>query len=256
MHKMMVRLVATLTLAFSLCVSNQAFADEGQIEMYRMYNPNSGEHFYTASTQERDALALRWWTYEGVGWIAPEESEEPVYRLYNRFAGDHHYTTSATERDVLEAVGWTFEGIGWYSDDYQTLPLLRQYNPYATTGTHNYTTSQIENDVLVQRGWHAEGIAWYAVAEGRPAYPGEVPTPPEPEPEPDPTPDPPSGGGSDSGDQQGTIYYWSNTGSVWHNHRCRTVARYASTMRSGSYSDMVAAGVAGRRQCQNCAQMD
>ena len=33
-----------------------AYADEGSQEMYRMYNPNSGEHFYTANSYERDNL--------------------------------------------------------------------------------------------------------------------------------------------------------------------------------------------------------
>jgi hypothetical protein len=81
--------------------------------MQRLYNPNSGEHFYTASEFERDALVATGWSYEGVGWTAPSEGE-PVFRLYNAFAGDHHYTTSAGERDALVAVGWNYEGEGWY----------------------------------------------------------------------------------------------------------------------------------------------
>lgn len=66
-----------------------------------------------------------------------------------------------------------------------------------------------------------------------------------------------NGGGSGSTDPNGsTIYYWSTTGEVYHNHRCRSVASHEKTMHSGSYADMVAAGVAGRRQCQNCMAMD
>ncbi len=81
--------------------------------MYRLYNPNSGEHFYTGNTHERDEVAASGWTYEGVSWVAPVTSTTPVYRLYS--GTDHHYTTSAHERDRVVAAGWTYEGIGWYS---------------------------------------------------------------------------------------------------------------------------------------------
>ena len=133
-------------------------------EMYRLYNPYSGEHFYTASTVERDHLSSIGWSYEGVGWVAPESSDAPVFRLYNPYAGDHHYTTSAEERDMLLSVGWSDEGVGWYSAGEGGVALLRQYNPYAVAGTHNYTTSQEENDNLVSLGWVAEGVGWYGLA--------------------------------------------------------------------------------------------
>ena len=51
--------------------------------MYRLYNPYSGEHFYTASADEMGHLASIGWSYEGVGWVAPKQSNTPVYRLYN-----------------------------------------------------------------------------------------------------------------------------------------------------------------------------
>ena len=131
--------------------------------MHRLYNPNSGEHFYTASEVERDHLVCVGWNYEGAGWTAPTQSNTPVYRLYNANAGDHHYTTSVVERDYLVSVGWNDEGIGWYSDDSQRVPLFRQYNPNAIAGSHNYTTSKEETDMLIGIGWHDEGIGWYGV---------------------------------------------------------------------------------------------
>ncbi|MFB8538758.1 C39 family peptidase [Enterococcus thailandicus] len=39
--------------------------------MYRLFNPYSGEHFYTRDTGERDKLRKIGWNYEGVGWQAP-----------------------------------------------------------------------------------------------------------------------------------------------------------------------------------------
>ena len=130
--------------------------------MYRLYNPNSGEHFYTANETERDTLSGLGWKYEGVAWNAPDSSDTPVYRLYNPNAGDHHYTTSEKEKDNLVSLGWKDEGIGWYSTGSDGQALLRLYNPNATgAGAHHYTTSETEKDNLVSLGWKYEGIAWY-----------------------------------------------------------------------------------------------
>ena len=131
--------------------------------MYRLYNPNSGEHFYTSNIYERNNLISLGWNDEGIGWVAPASSNTPVYRLYNSIGGEHHYTTSVAERDSLIAAGWTYESIGWYSDDNQTVPLYRQYNPNEFANNHNYTTSLDENNWLVSLGWQAEGIGWYGV---------------------------------------------------------------------------------------------
>ena len=133
--------------------------------MHRLYNSYTGEHFYTASAEERADLIAVGWTDEGLGWVAPATGD-PVHRLYNPYVagGDHHYTLSAEERDSLVAAGWRYEGVGWMSAPADTgVPLYRQYNPYATTGTHNYTVSKAENDRLVSLGWREEGVGWYGV---------------------------------------------------------------------------------------------
>ena len=132
--------------------------------MYRLYNPNSGEHFYTASVTERDHLDQIGWDDEGIAWYAPTETGDPVYRLYNPYAGDHHYTMDRAEADNLVSVGWNDEGIGWYSDG-KEVPVYRLYNPNAVTGTHHYTTSVEERDFLDEIGWNYEGIGWYGIAQ-------------------------------------------------------------------------------------------
>ncbi|MDE5758903.1 MAG: hypothetical protein K2H85_09880 [Allobaculum sp.] len=139
--------------------------------MNRLYNPNSGEHFYTRDTHERDVLVSLGWQAEGVGWVAPKASEgtAPVYRLYNANAGDHHYTKDANEKDTLVKIGWSFEGVGWYSAadpkvGNRTIEVFREYNPNAKeAGAHNYTISENENATLVSLGWTDEGIAWNAL---------------------------------------------------------------------------------------------
>ena len=134
----------------------------GRQPMYRLYNPNSGEHFYTASVHERDATAAAGWSYEGIGWVAPTAGS-PVYRLYNAYAGDHHYTISAGERDALVGAGWSYEGIGWRSAGLAGKPIWREYNPNAVAGAHNFTSDRGEHLALINLGWRGEGIAWYGL---------------------------------------------------------------------------------------------
>lgn len=134
--------------------------------MYRLYNPNSGEHFYTASAGERDVDRSYGWRYEGYGWYSPVNSSVPVYRLYNPNAGDHHYTTNAYEKDYLVSLGWRYEGIGWYSSSSDKVPVYRAYNPNAVSGAHHFTTSFGEYQALGGYGWNLEGIAWYAEKAG------------------------------------------------------------------------------------------
>lgn len=55
------------------------------IPMYRLFNPNSGEHFYTRNTGERDDLRKIGWNYEGIGWYSYKGANGiPVSRLYNK----------------------------------------------------------------------------------------------------------------------------------------------------------------------------
>ncbi len=143
-------------------------AAASSIPMYRLYNPNSGEHFYTKTVSERDHLRSVGWRYEGIGWQAPTNGN-PVYRLYNPNAGDHHYTLLASERDHLKKVGWRDEGISWYSPN-SGIPLYRLYNPNAKAGSHHYTPITSDRDNFIKAGWRYEGIAWYAVGNGEQSH--------------------------------------------------------------------------------------
>ena len=147
-------------------LGSTTFTVEGKkaLSMYRLYNPNSGEHFYTSNQSERNHLVSVGWNYEGVGWDAPLTGK-PIYRLYNKNAGDHHYTGSEEERDGLVAKGWKYEGIAWYTAPSASgKPQYRLYNPNCTgAGAHHYTGSTKERDDLVVFGWKYEGIAWYGM---------------------------------------------------------------------------------------------
>lgn len=91
-------------------------AEKTAVSMYRVYNPNSGEHFFTSAKAERDHLISLGWKDEGIGWYSDEAKGTPVYRAYNpnEKANNHHYTANAAEDKYLIRIGWHDEGIAWY----------------------------------------------------------------------------------------------------------------------------------------------
>ncbi|MCB6916205.1 hypothetical protein LIZ91_06355 [Enterococcus avium] len=134
--------------------------DAEAAQLYRAYNPNTGEHLYTANASEIPFVVRAGWRNEGYAWEAPSKGA-PVYRMFNpNNGGDHHYTLNAGERDHLKKVGWRYEGISWQSGG--STPVYRLYNPNAKSGTHHFTTLESEKNHLVKVGWRYEGVAFYS----------------------------------------------------------------------------------------------
>ena len=129
------------------------------VDVRRLYNPQSGEHFYTAGMTEYTVLVNAGWRDEGMGFTMAAEQGTPVYRLYNPGA-KHLFTTSVKERDVLVKAGWRFEGVAFYVPDGAKTDVYRLYNP--GNGDHLLTTSANERGVLVMHKWRDEGIAFKA----------------------------------------------------------------------------------------------
>lgn len=164
-------LLAIVLIASLLCLvalPQEASAETQTVSVYRLYNPYSGEHFYTTDTSERDGLVQKGWNYEGLAWKGPTASESPVYRLYSRTQGDHHYTTNPEERDnLVNNYQWNDEGVAFYADDASSVNVYRAYNPNAWQGQHHFTTSKSEYDYLVSVGWTGEGIAYKVSSVGK-----------------------------------------------------------------------------------------
>lgn len=132
--------------------------------IYRIYNKNTGEHFYTTSIFEKDSIVKKGWTYEGIGWSAPKTGTA-VYRVYNPNArgGDHYYTISQYEAQSLVKKGWKWDNESkpvFYSGG-QT-PVYTAFNPNATvSGSHNYTSSSFEQQTLLKNGWKFGKVQFY-----------------------------------------------------------------------------------------------
>lgn len=164
-------MVFTTIAGFIMTVQAEGLTEEpiAKTAVFRLYNPNSGEHFFTVLDEERVNLVKAGWSDEGVAFFTSVTSDIPLYRVYNPNTGDHHYTVNQYEYDMLCQAGWSGEGIAFYTcnEGMDTIAVYRRYNPNATVGTHHYTINVEEAYGLSAMGWSDEGIAFYG-------YPSEA----------------------------------------------------------------------------------
>lgn len=164
MKKTIIKLLLTTGVSASVLLGIKAQAQD----IYRLYNSNTGEHFYTKNAYERTNLIKAGWNSEGIGWYGAS-SGKPVYRVYNPNSkgGDHYYTMSRYEAQNLVNKGWHWDNNGapaFYSAG--KTKLYVSYNPNAQSGSHNYTTSLYEQNTLLQSGWKYGKVSFYVSKAG------------------------------------------------------------------------------------------
>ncbi|WP_051341021.1 calcium-binding protein [Azospirillum halopraeferens] len=166
--------------------ADQAIADydaaDGLPVVFRLYNPATGNHLYTASSNEAAAAVAKGYREEGVPFSAEDgyTGLADVFRLYHAGTDDHVYTINAAERDALIAAGgYRDEGVAFRAYGTATegaAPVHRFYSD--TTNDHFYTTDRAEGEAA---GYRYQGVAWYSAAfarrtpEAAPAAGGWVP---------------------------------------------------------------------------------
>lgn len=88
------------------------------VPLYRAYNPQITDHFYTASESEwNNAVENLEYSREGIaGYIYAEQvcGSIPLYRTYDVAGTDHFYTTNEQEYEGVVAGGFANEGIVGY----------------------------------------------------------------------------------------------------------------------------------------------
>jgi hypothetical protein len=95
--------------------SNEA---EGATDIYRLFNPTTGKHFFTANKQEADTAAGAGYSMEGVAgeaYTTARPGTTAVERYYNPSIGAHLYTSSPQEQETLPGLGYTREGTAFYT---------------------------------------------------------------------------------------------------------------------------------------------
>ena len=146
-----------------------------RIDVHRFYNPESGGHFFTADSKEKDAVdQSNIFNAEGVGFDALSRTDDdvngsiPVYRFFNPRLGSHFFTAFEKEKEAVQVLeDFIFEGVGFRafeSDTSSTVPVFRFFN--AKTGGHFFTASEIEKRVIIDNlQLTFEGEAFYAFAD-------------------------------------------------------------------------------------------
>lgn len=123
--------------------------------IYRVYNPNSNQHHYTASHDEAEVLANAGWNYEGTPFKSVDEGVT-VYRLYNPFTGEHLFPTDTREGMELAVNEWVVEGHAWTAPTSGT-PVHRYFNGT----THHYSADPTEMASMAVNGWIDEGVVFH-----------------------------------------------------------------------------------------------
>lgn len=133
--------------------------------VYRLYNPNTGEHIFTTQVFEKCNLVKLGWNDEGIAFSSVRKFENvengsvPVYRLYD--GSSHLYTIENNEVSVLTKNGWKNEGVAFYafsSGGNSRKPAYRLYNK--KSGLHHWTVDVFESNVLQDIGWELEDVAF------------------------------------------------------------------------------------------------
>ena len=140
--------ISTSSLLGGLRVKEKRLEQKPANYVYRLYNPNSGDHLYTKGYNEAATLVEHGWVSE-TGWVSPVDGKD-VFRLYN---GKLHTYAFKEEHDKLLKMGWSSEGVAFKSGGAK--PVYRMYNPNG--GSHVLTVDRKEHDALSHAGWYCEG---------------------------------------------------------------------------------------------------
>jgi hypothetical protein len=153
-------------------------APKGTTALYRLSDPNTGDHLYTVSSAERISVIvnLQWRDEGAVGFVWPTKRANtvPLYRLFSASQADHFYTHDAAEAaNAADFLGYEMENgrkpVAWLAaqNGPGTLPLYRLFrsdeysifipsNPRAFNH-HFYTTSRAEAEWFQIQAWKIEG---------------------------------------------------------------------------------------------------
>ena len=109
----------------------------GTTPLFRLFNPNSGDHFYTTNPAEVNFAIGVGYRSEGIAcdvFSSSQPGTTSLFRLFNPNSGDHFYTTDkAEDQSAVANDGYQDEGIachvyGLANAPGGTTPLYRLYN--------------------------------------------------------------------------------------------------------------------------------
>ena len=138
--------------------------------VYRLYQPSSGMHLFSANNFEIDLLTQgsQPFIHEGIAFNVGHGADVDVHRFYNHLSNHHLYSTNSFEMQLLmDNTDYIHEGISFKvfdidSAEMNRMPVFRFYD--SDSGHHYLTSSQQERSIwqTFNSSWLYEGIAWYA----------------------------------------------------------------------------------------------
>jgi len=154
-------------------------AGSKMLPIYRFYNSNTGEHFYTMSEAEKNSLTENSSSpikLEGVAFYAyPDASDDknslPIYKFSNS-KGDFYFNPLSSTKDNLKIAdqsSYNSKEIAFYAYPNAqdgTLPVYDFYN--TANNEHFYTISETEKESFVKAknsSYELEGVAFYTYSQ-------------------------------------------------------------------------------------------
>jgi len=160
---------ATASVLATAAVTSTPIDSAAVTAVYRFFDTQTGDHFYTTSTAEKAQIqqTMPWFTYEGTPWATPVKGAGTVdvFRFLDTSSNAHFFTTSASERDqiIKTSPSYKYEGVAFeaYADASApgTVTLERFFN--TQTGQHHFAGNAEEaagiNYGAAGPGWVDEG---------------------------------------------------------------------------------------------------
>jgi len=159
--------ISIIGIVMLLAPGTFAIAATGPV--YRLYNPKTGEHFYTVSHSEAitNGCSNPGYKLEASSYFLSDDISIPnattVSRLYSNDTGDRLYSISANEISAAIVAGYHIETPSAFLAQ-TTWPsggatVFRLYN--VKTHRHLYTWNAGERDTAISNGYTNEGNAFY-----------------------------------------------------------------------------------------------
>ena len=143
--------------------------------VYRLYNKQTGDHYFTVRQNEYDGLKTLGVQGEGVKFVAVSAktaetevdgvklSETPfvtaLYSVYNQNTGEHLLVLEE-EAEGLKAAGWNWDNnekpVFYAPNAGASEAVRRVYNPNTNLAAHLYTAEAKEYTDLTSWGWKAD----------------------------------------------------------------------------------------------------
>ena len=141
-------------------------SNAGRSPLYRMYNSQIVDHFYTTDYSEVANAQQINYVYEGIACSLRDSQvsgTQPLLRYWSQSAYDHFYTLHSSEiSGNLKNFHYKYEGVTGYCSPQpgpNLVPLYRYY--HEQNADHFYTTDENEIGTSGNGGYAYETVACY-----------------------------------------------------------------------------------------------